>query len=508
MMTAPRLEPGMRLGELLQGLAEVPPAVDLEIRGLALDSRRLAPGDLFLALSGTRQHGLEFAAEAQVAGAAAVAWEPDADLDAGAPVLRELGLPAVAVPELGARLGEIASRFHGRPSEALFLVGVTGTDGKTSCSHFIAQALHQVGAPCGLIGTLGYGLYGALEPGAHTTPDAVTLQAELAAIRDRGATAAVMEVSSHALAQARTGAVAFDVAVLTHLGRDHLDYHGSLEAYAAAKRRLFESPGLGAAVLNADDALGRELLAGLPGDAEPVAYGLGPLARQGGGRWLQAEALRATGMGLEIEIRSSWGEGTLASRLLGRFNASNLLAALGVLLLRGLDFDTALERLAQVRTVPGRMEAFGGGEQPLVVVDYAHTPRALEAVLGALREHCRGRLWCVFGAGGDRDRGKRPLMGAIAERCADRVLLTDDNPRREDPEQILAEILAGMRAPQAVQVERRRGLAIARALEAAGPGDVVLVAGKGHEDFQLVGDARIPFSDRAEVRRLLQERGS
>ena len=503
MTAAAVIHGGVRLSELLEGLARVPAGTDLEVSGLALDSRAVSAGDLFLAVAGGQAHGLEYATQAVAAGAVAVAWEPTPDLDEAAPALRELPVPAVAVEGLGARVSEIAGRFYGHPSADLFMVGVTGTDGKTSCSHFIAQALGG-GEPCGLVGTLGYGLYGRLRQGTHTTPDPVRLQAELAEIRDQGAAAAVMEVSSHALDQHRAAAVRFDVAVLTNLGRDHLDYHGTLAAYAEAKGRLFRHAGLKAAVLNLDDAFGRELLAALPDGVEGLGYSLTPGGARAAGRWLEAE-VTSDGEGLHLAIASDQGQGELRVRLLGRFNASNLLAALGVLLVRGLEFDEALARLRQVRTVPGRMEVFGGGRQPLVVVDYAHTPQALEQVLQALREHCRGQLWCIFGAGGDRDPGKRPLMGAVAERLADHVMITDDNPRHEDATRIVMDILDGMQAPDAAYIERDRGQAIARVLAFTGPGDVVLVAGKGHEEFQLVGDERIPFSDRRHVQILLGE---
>ena len=498
------------LSQLLHGLARVAPSQDVAVQGLALDSRQVRPGVLFLAVAGRQRHGVDFVTAAIAAGAAAIAWEPTEAITEDSGPLRAAPVPVIAVAQLGRRVGDIAARFYGHPSHDLFVVGVTGTDGKTSCAHFLAQALHTAGDPCGAIGTLGYGLYGALRPGLHTTPDALTLQRELAALRDTGARAVAIEVSSHGLDQGRVTDVAFDVAVLTNLSRDHLDYHGDEAAYAAAKRRLFCMPDLGAAVLNLDDAFGRTLYAELPAALPLVVYALGREAvtdlDRPNTRWLVATDIVAGTAGLSIDIDGSWGVGHLDVALLGRFNAGNLLAVLAVLLIRGVSFSAALARLARVQTVTGRMEPFGGGtSRPLVVVDYAHTPRALEQVLQALREHCSGSLWCVVGAGGERDTGKRPLMGAIAERLADYVVLTDDNPRHEDATQIVMDILAGMQDPDAVYVQRDRATAIAQAITNSDPGDVVLIAGKGHEDYQQVGDRRLPFSDRDTVRALLQE---
>ena len=508
MMTAQRLPQVPLLSDLLHGLAPVSAAQNVAVAGIALDSRDVRPGYLFLAVAGQRVHGVDFVGAALAAGAVAVAWEPTESVDDDNEALRGVAVPVVSVEQLSRHVSLVAARFYGHPSQDMFVVGVTGTDGKTSCTHFIAQAMHTSAAACGLIGTLGYGVYGALRAGLHTTPDALTLQRELAALRDTGAAAVAMEVSSHGLDQGRAASVDFDVAVLTNLSRDHLDYHGSQSAYAEAKRRLFTLDGLGCAVLNLDDAFGQTLYAELPATLPIVAYALNPEALRSSARpntrWLAARSIVSSGRGMDIAIDGSWGGGELRTGLLGRFNVSNLLAALAVLLIRGIGLNDALRRLAQVRTVPGRMEAFGGdGQRPLVVVDYAHTPRALEQVLTALREHCAGHLWCVVGAGGERDVGKRPLMGAIAERLADHVLLTDDNPRHEDATQIVMDILAGMENADAVYVQRNRAEAIAQAIANSGPGDIVLVAGKGHEDYQQIGDRRLPYSDREQVMALL-----
>lgn len=495
---APRQQ--RRLSELLAGVTRAPVA-DVAIGGITGDSRRVRPGYLFLARPGGHRHGLEFAPEAVSRGAAAVVWDGDpADPRAAA-----LTVPTVRVPGLSHRAGEIAARYYGEPSRSLFVTGVTGTDGKTSCAHILAQALDIVGQRCGYLGTLGYGTLADLAPAMHTTPDAVELQEWLARLVATGADAAALEVSSHALHQGRADGVAFDVAVLTHIGRDHLDYHGSARAYAAAKRRLFEMPGLGAAVLNADDAHGRAWLETLPDSVEPVAYGLDADAVPGDCRRLVAREVLAQPHGLTLDVTGDWGDLRVHSHLLGQFNAYNLLAALAVLLLRGVTPHEAAAALDRVATVPGRMELVAGGVgRPLVVVDYAHTASALEQALLAVAAHGRGRLLCVFGCGGERDRGKRPLMAAAAARHADAIWITDDNPRGEDPKTIVADIVAGLPAAAPVTVEHDRARAIAAAIAAAGPGDAVLIAGKGHETYQLVGGQRRPFDDRAAARQALE----
>jgi UDP-N-acetylmuramoyl-L-alanyl-D-glutamate--2,6-diaminopimelate ligase len=485
----------MSLQALLAGFTPVPVEADRQITGLASDSRNVHRGDLFLAVRGSRHHGLEFLQRVKEAGAAAVAWEPPYE---GETVV-DINLPLIAVEELSHKLGHIASCFHGEPSRNLEVVGITGTDGKTSCAHFIAQALDQ--GSCGVIGTLGYGIYGALAAASHTTPDALTLQRQLAAFRAQGVRFVVMEVSSHALQQRRVAGLRYAVAVLTNLTRDHLDYHGEVAAYAAAKKRLFYEHEIHHAVLNLDDPLGRELATSLAGRVERIGYGMGQRFPEGSDAWVWGEDLESSPEGLSLRIVSSWGQGSLRVGLLGRFNASNLLAVLATLLILKVPFREALQRLSRVTILPGRMERFGGNPgQPLAVVDYAHTPHALERVLQALREHVRGRLWCVFGCGGDRDTGKRSLMGACAERYADRLIITNDNPRTEDPDRIIRDILAGMQRPRAAEVLRKREQAIQYALSEAKAGDIVAILGKGHEDYQLLGTQCIPYSDRQVVR--------
>src|SRR5690606_16298769 len=437
-------------------------------------------------------------------GAAAVVYEPDSRANAAAAerACAAAGVPLLAVPGLGQSLSLIAGRFFDHPSRGLTLLGVTDTDGKTSVSQFIVQALSET-APCGVIGTLGYGQLGSLEPASHTTPDAIRLQQLLNDMRGSGIRHVAMEVSSHALDQGRVAALRFRVAVLTNLSRDHLDYHGSQEAYAAAKARLFAMPGLEHAILNADDEFGRRLLASLPDGVRALTESLSPAA----GADLVCQKLHARPNGLERQLRTPFGGAELSLPLLGRFNAANALAALGALLALEVPLPEAVRRLQRLRPVAGRMQRLGGGGQPQVVIDYAHTPAALAAALDAVREHTEGRVWCVFGCGGERDAGKRAAMGAVADAKADVIVITDDNPRREDPEAIFADILAGVQR-QRPQLVHDRAAAIRLALEQAEAGDTVLIAGKGHEDYQLVGERRLAFNDAAVAVAVLQERAA
>ena len=485
------------MAALLSGLG-LDASVDCKVSGLQQDSRLIQPGDLFLACAGEHVHGLAHLAQAREQGAATVAWEPQASVDAPA------GLPAVAVADLSAQLGEIAARFYAQPSQDLFVVGITGTDGKTSCAWILAQALERLGQRSGYLGTLGYGFVDAMDAASHTTPDAVRLQYWLAKFKANDASAVALEVSSHALQQGRVSGVAFDMAVLTNIGRDHLDYHGDVASYAAAKKALFEMPGLRAAILNQDDAFGQAWLKELPDAVAGIAYGLGAEAVSGAARAVLGTQVSAHAQGLTVDIDGAWGRAQLHSQLLGRFNAYNLLACLAVLLEQGYALGAAVAALAEVPTVPGRMQAItGAASQPLVVIDYAHTPQAVEQALLAARAHCQGRLICVFGCGGDRDRGKRPLMAAAAAAHADYLVVTDDNPRSEDPALIVQEVIAGIPSNVDYGVEHDRANAIAQAIDMAGAGDVVLIAGKGHEDYQLIGTQRRPFSDQAEAQRVL-----
>ena len=458
------------------------------IRELTLDSRKVRPGDLFLAVPGTQQDGRVHIADAVARGAAAVAYEAE-----GAALMTAHSAELVALKGLANQLSAIAGRFYGEPSRGLHLVGITGTNGKTSVSQLLAQALDLLGERCGIVGTLGNGFYGALEQGRHTTPDPIGVQATLADMKNAGARAVAMEVSSHGLHQGRVAALAFDVAVLTNLSRDHLDYHGSMQAYAEAKAALFAWSGLRCRVLNLDDAFGRELAAA-EHESRLISYSL-----IDSDAYLYCRDAQFDEQGVRATLVTPRGEGSLRSSLLGRFNLSNLLAVVGALL--GLDYplDEILKVLPQLQGPIGRMQRLGGVKQPLVVVDYAHTPDALEKVLEALRPHVKGRLLCLFGCGGDRDSGKRPLMAAVVERLADAVLVTDDNPRTEAPAQIFSDIRAGFASPESVQFVHGRGQAIAQLIAAASADDVLVLAGKGHEDYQEINGVRQPFSDLVEA---------
>jgi UDP-N-acetylmuramoyl-L-alanyl-D-glutamate--2,6-diaminopimelate ligase len=481
----------MSLAALLRGHAH--PLRDVEIRDLTQDSRAVTPGAAFLACQGRRTHGLVHAAAAVERGAAAVLWEP---VPGGVEVP---SLPphvvVCGVPELSKRLGDLADRFFQEPSAVVRVAGITGTNGKTTTAFLLAQASELVGRRSSYLGTIGFGRAFELREIGLTTPDAISVHRRIAQARDDRAVTMAIEVSSHALDQQRVNGVRFDTAVLTNLTRDHLDYHGTEDAYAAAKARLFESPGLSRAVINVGNAFGRELSSRFAESVEKILYTTSNELIADANGWLRLSELKTSATGLTLHVESSWGAGTLRSKLIGEFNAENLLAALGVLLGWRVPLQQALVALGACVAPPGRMEAFGGGMRPLVLVDYAHSPDALAKVLEAARAHARGRLLCVFGCGGDRDPGKRPQMGAIAEQLADVVFVTNDNPRTEDPLAIVAQIRAGMRAPEHAHVVTDREAAIREALSRAESGDVVVVAGKGHENYQLVGDEVRPFSD-------------
>jgi UDP-N-acetylmuramoyl-L-alanyl-D-glutamate--2,6-diaminopimelate ligase len=497
------------LSELVAGWAAVPP--ELMVSDITLDSRAAIPGALFLACRGRTQHGLRFAPEAVARGARAVLYEPD---DATAPPPLPAEVFVAALPALTERAGLIADRFFGAPSQRLTVAGITGTNGKTTCAWLLAQALQRCRRQCGYMGTLGVGLPPRVTAMPHTTPDAVTVHRQLAALAAAGAECVSMEVSSHALDQARVNGVRFHTAAFTNLTRDHLDYHGTMEHYGAAKARLFAWPGLESRIINFDDPFGAELARGAAASSTaaparaPAAARLILTTRRAadasalpaGAQFVRAMRIQAESTGLTIEVESSWGAVELAVRLMGEFNVENALTVLAVLLAWDIPLRDAARALGKVRAARGRMEMFGGrGRSPLAIVDYAHTPDALENALRAARLHCRGQLRVVFGCGGDRDAGKRPLMGRIAAQLADDIVLTDDNPRGEDPDRIVADIVAGIEAGAPLTIEHERALAIRVALERSAPDDVVLIAGKGHEDYQIFAHERREFRDQTVV---------
>ncbi|CAM2149775.1 UDP-N-acetylmuramoyl-L-alanyl-D-glutamate--2, 6-diaminopimelate ligase [Pararobbsia alpina] len=460
---------------------------------LHADSRSLAAGDVFVAYAVDGADNRPHAVSASHHGAVCTLWHATPGATPPASIEH-----VMQIEELDRLAGPIASAWYGEPSQAMRMVGITGTNGKTSCSHWIAQAFSALGQPCGVVGTLGVGLAGHLVETGFTTPDAPQLQRVLARLRSDGAKAVAMEVSSHALHQGRVNGTAFDVAVFTNLTQDHLDYHGTLEAYEAAKARLFDWPGLKAAVVNRDDPAGERLLAALPAGVKPIAYGVGERA---GATSLTATQIRATATGTAFHVESDWGRAELEVATLGEFNVHNLLAVLGTLLASDVPFDAAIAQIAKVESVPGRMQRLGGrlaNDEPLVVIDYAHTPDALEKTLEALKPVAsvrEGKLICVFGCGGDRDAGKRPKMGAIAERLADSIVITSDNPRTEVPATIIDQIAAGMKHADRARKVEDRASAILQAIRAAAKEDIVVIAGKGHEATQEIMGRKRPFSD-------------
>lgn len=464
------------------------------ISRLVMDSRRVAPGDTFVACQGEFVDGRFYIGDALQRGAASVIWDND-----GFAWNPDWAVPHLAIPQLRWKLGEVAAEFYGDPSARQWVCGITGTNGKTSCSQWLAQLLAHAGRRCAIIGTVGNGFYGALEPTTHTTPDALTTQGLLARYAQAGADHVAMEVSSHGLQQGRVIGVRFDVAVLTNLTRDHLDYHGTMESYAAAKARLFGWPGLDTAVLNVDDAFGTGLMNSRQLSASRVlGYGFADKAD------IRATGLRLDAQGLSLDLATPWGALQLQAGLIGRFNAYNLMAVAGAALCAGLSPQQVMDAVPAIQPAAGRTQTIGGGMRPLAVVDYAHTPDALDKVLAALREMlpAGGRLYAVFGCGGDRDPGKRALMGAAVSRGADVAVVTSDNPRSENPLAIIDAICRGMDG--GYRVEPDRAAAIRLALNEAAAGDIVLIAGKGHEDYQEVQGVKHPFSDIAVAREVLQ----
>jgi UDP-N-acetylmuramoyl-L-alanyl-D-glutamate--2,6-diaminopimelate ligase len=489
---------------LLDGIAKIP-ASNANVSDLTLDSRQVRPGSLFFALPGLKEHGRKFAADAAARGASVVLWEPGEQSGQMTPPTLPPGVFAAAVPNLKSLVGRIADRFFNWPSSQLRITGITGTNGKTTSAYLLAQCLEHLGNAAAYMGTIGFGRPAALAEPTHTTPDAITVHRILAQLRSAGVREVAMEVSSHALDQSRVDGVRFQTAAFTNLTRDHLDYHGSMQKYGAAKAKLFQTADLKHIVLNIGDEFGRALARDYAGGASLIAVWVGA----GDSGWLADRALHATQVrmeprGISIEVDGTFGKAHVKTQLMGRFNAENSLVVIGCLLSLGVSLAEAAGALAECKPAPGRMEVIKADahNKPTVVVDYAHTPDALAKALSAAREHCEGALWCVFGCGGDRDSGKRPVMGSIAENLADQIIVTDDNPRSEDPQAITQDIVKGIRSG-AVRVIHDRGEAIATALREANAIDLVLIAGKGHEDYQIYGETRRSFSDRTEALRYL-----
>ena len=485
------------LKQLLTGI--VANATDCVVTGITNDSREVKSGDVFLACVGETVDARQFIPEI-IDRAAAVLYENN---DSHQPSVTT-SLPLIPVSNLDDWQGEIASRFYDEPSKTLRCVGVTGTNGKTTCTQWIAQALSFLKINCGVIGTLGSGMVqGSEESGTNaawidtgfTTPNPVLLQKELVRLRDVGAKAIAMEVSSHALAQGRVNGLHFDVAVFTQLSRDHLDYHGDMQSYADAKATLFQKESLRHAVINIDDAFGRRLVEELPRRSKVMTYSLEGNAQAS----IRATRIKSTSLGFTVDVKTPKASGQFKTKVLGNFNISNLLAVLGVLQIFEIPLHDAIKSIESLQSIPGRMQLIGGQEVPAVIVDYSHTPDALEKALTVLREHCAGKLWCVFGCGGDRDRGKRSEMAKPAETYSDHVIVTNDNPRTESPDRIVDDIMSGFSEPNKAKVVLDRADAIAQAIQAARKEDTILIAGKGHETYQIIGDRMLAFNDVEQV---------
>jgi UDP-N-acetylmuramoyl-L-alanyl-D-glutamate--2,6-diaminopimelate ligase len=502
------------LDYLLEGFIEddlIEACQGITINALVQDNRKARNGNLFIAYQGFNTHGLLYAQDAVAKGVSVVLW--DGDLENRNEILDSISNKVLCVhcEDLKNKVGAIASRYYEQPSLSMNTIGVTGTDGKTSVAHFLAQCLDAHDVHCGVLGTLGNGFINDLHPTGLTTVDALHIQKMLFDIQQAGAKHVVMEVSSHGLDQGRVNGVAFTTAVFTNIATDHLDYHGTLDNYAAAKKRLFCTPGLGTAVINLDDEYGRSLAKevrehvcvwGYSLNADVTAY------KEYADYFVNAIEIKPFERGCHLSVETPGGSAEFDIPLIGRFNVANALAVLSTLLVSRLSFDDAVNSLAAVHPVDGRVEIISEDDKPVVVVDYAHTEQGLKAVCQSVRDHFNGDMWCVFGCGGDRDRSKRALMAKVAEQYADKIIVTTDNPRHEDPQKIVDEVMAGFSSVENVETMLDRRQAIDNAIANAQPGDVVLLAGKGHETSQIVGDVHIAFDDRRVAREFLSARES
>ncbi len=496
----------MRLSEICQGVITLDESMDLEVNGIQSDSREISHGDVFCACVGQIMDGRRFIAKAIEKGAVCVLAEAESEQELQAFLPEPCAVPVIPVANLSTQLGCLADNFFQHPSAQMTVMGVTGTNGKTSVAHFFAKALTVLGVKAGIMGTNGCGFPDALEKSRFTTPMPVEFHRQLHDLHQRGAEAVGMEVSSHGLDQHRVQGCHFSMAVFTNLTRDHLDYHGDMQHYANAKRQLFDFPDLQCAILNGDDPYGttwsKELAERLPVYVYSTRAHC-PLPKNA--TLIQARDVQLDHAGISARICTPWGEGDFTSPLFGRFNLQNLLAVLTCLCVMGYEFNNVLDCLSHINGIDGRMQVFGGGDHPTVIVDYAHTPDALEKALMAIKEHCHGHITCVFGCGGERDQGKRPLMAAMAEQFSDQIIVTNDNPRHEDPQQICRDIIAGIRGHGKTIIELDRQQAIFAAIKNASAKDVILIAGKGHEDYQILGDERVHFSDQQQVLAALAE---
>ncbi len=478
---------------------EQPSVADLAINHLHLDSRQVAQGDVFVAIIGHAIDGRTFIPKAIENGAVAVVAQSDEEHPHQS-IEWQQQTPIIYLDGLGENLSKLAGRRY--QSQNSKLIGITGTNGKTTISQLIAQWGELVGTRSAVMGTTGNGFLDDLQPAANTTGNAIEVQAKLAELAEQGAQQTALEVSSHGLVQGRIKALDFAVGVFTNLSRDHLDYHGTMEEYALAKKQLFTTHNTTQKVINADDKVGAEWLSQMP-DAIAVSLDESQVSQYSQNQALFAKSVQYSELGIEMDVAGSFGSGVLKAPLIGQFNASNILVALATLLSLGHDLAALLEAAPKLSPVIGRMELFRTENKAKVVVDYAHTPDALEKALMALRVHCEGQLWAIFGCGGDRDKGKRPLMAQAGEKLADKVILSDDNPRSEEPAAIVADMLEGVEHKQKVRVEHHRFDALKYALDRAQPQDIILLAGKGHEDYQVIGSETVHYSDRESAAELL-----
>lgn len=489
----------MNLAVLLSDLVTLKSHQAVLISGLVADSRRIQPGDLFCAYPGHAYDARDDIPKAIAQGVAAILYESNG-YDAEA--FNDAPIPVIGIADLATHLSHIAAKFYHFPARSLKVIGVTGTNGKTSVCHYLAQALCRIGVPCAVMGTVGNGFLGQLSPAALTTPDPIAVQAGLHHLHQQGAEAVAMEVSSHSLIQHRVAAVSFYATVFTNLTQDHLDYHGTLEAYIAAKSLLFQAHQQTYAIFNVDDPVGRQFSRRVQ-DATVIRYGVENASEA---EICLLEPQWGAG-GIDVMLHLNGDDQRLHSTLMGTFNLSNMAAVAAVLSTFSMTLSDIATELSQLKPVIGRMQRIHVPNKPLAIIDYAHTPDALEKALQSLKAQCQGQLWCVFGCGGDRDRSKRPKMAQIAEHLADRVILTNDNPRTEPPEQIIADMMQGLVHPQRVGVMLDRASAIEQALTEAQTGDLVLIAGKGHERVQILGVQQLPFSD-ADCATAILNRGS
>jgi UDP-N-acetylmuramoyl-L-alanyl-D-glutamate--2,6-diaminopimelate ligase len=505
MMAHQTLSNTMTLRQLLQGFVAAEYLTDLSVQGISGNSQMVVAGDVFVAQAGIKHHAIDFAADAVRQGAVAVLYDANDSYSKQRIQMlkKQLNSEWIPVADLNRNTGKIASRFYNDPGHKIKLIAVTGTDGKTSVTHLLVQALTRMGKTAGSIGTLGYGTANRLNMLGYTTPDAICIQSLLAELVDCGCEYVVMEVSSHALHQYRVSGCEFDIALLTNLGSDHLDYHETVEQYAQAKSRLFEFSSLTGRVFNTDDALGAKLFQQY-NEITSLAVNTGTHMTENNSVSLKHSQMNE--QGLEIVAATSQGDIRIQSALIGSFNIDNLLSCIAVLQLLNFDRQQIESAMQQLKPIPGRMEYYPPlNEYPAVVIDFAHTEQALKACLSAVKDSYQGELYCVFGCGGDRDQSKRPKMAAVAEQLADHVILTDDNPRTESAHKIMNDIVIGLQHPELVRVIHDRAAAIKTAISQANENDLVVIAGKGHEQFQIIGEKKIPFSDRDLVLETRQE---